>query len=78
MTHLELSNPDCYSNKIKLGNRGAQALSDYLKSPTCLISILELSGAHLTNEGFRYVVDGVVQCKSLISLNLSNNALGTF
>lgn len=76
MTNLELANPDCLASKIKIGNKGAQALSDYLKRGNCILSILDLTGAALTTEAMTLVAQGVISCKGLVSLNLSSNSIG--
>jgi hypothetical protein len=76
LTHLELANPDCLANKIKLGNRGAQSFSDYLRSSNCLLSIIDLAGAQLTSEAMMTVFGGITLCRSLVSLNLSSNNIG--
>ena len=76
LTHLELANPDCLASKIKLGNRGAESLSEYLQSPHCLLSIIDLTGAQLTSEAMISVFTGITSCKSLVSLNLSSNNIG--
>jgi Ran GTPase-activating protein (RanGAP) involved in mRNA processing and transport len=60
LTHLELANHDCLASKIKLGNKGAQYFSDYLKSSNCLLSIIDLTGAQLTSEAMMTVFNGII------------------
>ena len=76
MTSLDLSNNDCYKNKVKIGNKGAEELSALLKHPMCLLSHLDLTDNALTIEALQHVISGVRACKSLVSLNLSQNDLG--
>ena len=45
LTNLELANPDCLASKIRVGNKGAIALSRYLNSPNCVLSIIDLTGS---------------------------------
>ena len=76
LVSLNLANNDCYKNKIKIGAKGAEELSNMLKHPMCLISNLDLTDNALTSDAFQHVISGVRACKSLVSLNLAQNDLG--
>ena len=76
LTSLNLANNDCYKNKVKIGAKGAEELGNLLKHPLCLISHLDLTDNALTSEALQHVISGVKACRSLISLNLSQNDLG--
>lgn len=76
ITSLDLANNDCYKNKVKIGAKGAEELSALLRHPMCLISHLDLTDNALTTDALQFVITGVRACRSLISLNLSQNDLG--
>ena len=77
LTSLDLANNDCYKNKIKIGAKGAEELQYMLSDKNCLISNLNLSDNALTTEALNFVISGVQKCKSLISLNLSQNDIAS-
>ena len=71
-----MANNDCYKNKIKIGAKGAEELQTLLSDKNCLISNLNLTDNALTLEALNFVIGGVRTCKSLISLNLTQNDIG--
>ena len=73
---LNLANNDCYKNKIKIGAKGAEYLKRMLEQPLCLISNLDLTDNALTIDAMNSVLKGMQACKSLISINLTQNDLG--
>ena len=77
LTSLDLANNDCHKNKIKIGAKGAEELHAMLSDKNCLISNLNLTDNALTNEALNFVISGVQKCKTLISLNLSQNDIAT-
>lgn len=77
ITSLELLNGDCYTTKLKIGAKGAESLERMLSHPDCLISNLEMTDACLTPNGHYSVARGVLQLKSLVSLNLQGNDFGS-
>ena len=74
---LNLGNKDCYKQKVKIGTKGAEELRNLLSSPTCLIAHLDVSDNALTPEALNAMIKGASNCKSLISLNLAQNDIGT-
>ena len=76
LTSLDLANNDCYKNKIKIGAKGAEELQVLLSDQNCLISNLNLTDNALTLDALNSVIGGVQTCKSLISLNLTQNDIG--
>ena len=76
MSSLNLANVDCYKNKVKLGTKGAEELGNLLRHPMCLISHLDLTDNALTTDALSHIITGVKTCKSLVSLNLSQNDMG--
>lgn len=73
---LDLANAGGYQQKLKFGAKGAEELGNMLKHPMCLISHLDLSDNTLSSESLHHVISGVKVCRSLISLNLSQNDIG--
>ena len=59
-----------------MGVKGAEELCNLLKDPMCLVSHLDLTDNALSSEAIQHVINGVKACRSLISLNLSQNDLG--
>lgn len=62
ITSLELMNRDRGSNKLKFGQKGAEALESLLSHPGCILSNLEIAGACLTSAGHQAVANGVTKC----------------
>jgi Ran GTPase-activating protein (RanGAP) involved in mRNA processing and transport len=77
MVSLDLANNDCYKNKMKIGVKGAQALLSMLSAPNCLIAHLDLTDNALTSEALLNIMEGVKNCKSIVTLNLTQNDLGS-
>ena len=77
MVSLNLANNDCYKNKLKIGQKGAEALNSLLASPTCLLTHLNLTDNALTSESLFNILEGVSRCRSLITLDLTQNDFGS-
>ena len=76
LVSLNLANNDCYKNKIKIGAKGAEELHRMLSEPLCLITNLDLTDNALTVDAMGHVLKGMQACRSLISINLTQNDLG--
>lgn len=59
ITSLELQNKDCYTNKIKVGGKGAESLEAVLDHPLCLIANLEITDGCLTPNGHLSIARGI-------------------
>jgi Ran GTPase-activating protein (RanGAP) involved in mRNA processing and transport len=68
---LNLANNDCYKNKIKIGQKSAEALKALLSAPGCLLTHLNLKDNALTSESLINILEGVSRCPSLITLDLA-------
>ena len=83
---LSLANTDCYKNKNKyefyllffnrIGTKAAIALGELLQE-NGLLQFLDLSDNSISSEGFSYIMKGLRECHNLISLNLTQNDLGS-
>ena len=77
LVSLNLANTDCYKNKIKIGQKSAEALKSLLMSRDCLLTHLNLTDNAMTSESLIYILEGASQCPSLVSLDLTQNDLST-
>lgn len=76
LTSLNIANKDCYKNKIKMGAKGAEELCKVLRHPHCLITSLDLTDNALTVDAMNHALKGIQACRSLLTLNLTQNDLG--
>eukprot|EP00347_Sterkiella_histriomuscorum_P016174 403354202 len=73
---ISLANNDCYKNKNKIGIKGAQALGELL-AQNQMIQLLDLADNSIPMEGFNYIIRGLKKAQNLVSLNLSQNDIGS-
>lgn len=73
LVSLDLANNDCYKNKIKIGQKGAEALKNLLTQKQCIISTLNLMDNALTSDSLIHILEGTRNCQSLVSLDLTQN-----
>ncbi|CAG9310902.1 PPP1R37_1 [Blepharisma stoltei] len=62
-------------HRNRLGVLGAIAIQKALQSS--ILGFINISGTSLGNDGLVYIIEGLRNNQSLVSLNLSNNGLGT-
>ena len=73
LTAIDLSNID-HIHKNMIGSKGCINLTKYLQENN-VVSILNLSGNGIKYDGFDYISDGMMNSKSMVSLNLSRNEI---
>ena len=59
LVSLDLANNDCYKNKIKIGQKGAEALKNILSADQCVLSHLNLKDNAMTSDSLIHILDGV-------------------
>lgn len=62
-------------NRNRIGPKGAESMGKVLQSCS-ILQFLNLAGTGIGTDGLKFLIPGIAASKNLLSLNLSNNALG--